>query len=173
MLFICGSGGVVGQLLDQPVDVSKHPDVADQAVRKCEHRSTRVFESLTGRCQPEHLPLVGTGVPEMGKRLVRFGDGGENFVVEVGSECLDVIDVFTELVESDLGLPERTTKVDLRVEDVTEDGLVEPVPQVLVEAVDQLELPIGIHPINPGNAIGPQVPLFAGRGLSSRVWFLR
>ena len=58
--------------------------------------------SSTGRCQSEHLSLMSTGVGEEGKHQVPFGDGGEDFVVEVGSERLDVIDVFTELIEPDL-----------------------------------------------------------------------
>ena len=145
---MCGSGGVDGQLLSQSVDVSKYPDIADQAVSKREHRGPGVLESFTGGFQSEHLSLMSTGVGEAGKRQVPFGNGGEDFVVEVGSERLDVIDVFTELVESDLGLSERPSKVDLRVEDLTEDGLIEPVPHVVVEAVNQSELISRIHSVN-------------------------
>ena len=149
---MCRSGGVDRQLLSQPVDVSKYPDIADQAAREGEHRSPGIFETLTGWCQLKHLALVSAGVGEADKRQVSFGDRGDDFVVEVGSERLDVIDVFTKLLESNLGLPERSSKVDLRVENVTEHGLIERVPHVVVEAVDQSELLSRIHSLNLGNA---------------------
>ena len=149
---VCSSGGVNGQLLSQPVDVSKYPDIADQVAREGEHRGPGIFETLTGWCQLKHLALVSAGVGKADKRQVSFSDGGDDFVVEVGSERQDVIYVFTKLVESDLGLPERSSKVDLRVENVTEHGLIERVPHVVVEAVDQLELLSRIHSLNLGNA---------------------
>ena len=137
-------------MLSQSVDVSKYPDIADQTVIKREHRRPGVLESFTGRCQAEHLALVGAGVGEAGKRQVSFGDAGKDFVVKVGSEALDVIDVFAELVEPDLGLAKRPSKVDVQVEDLTENGLVEPVPHVVVETVYQSELLNRIHSVNLG-----------------------
>ena len=78
------------------MDVSKHPDVADLAVRECEHCSPGIFESPTSRCESEHFSLVGACVGESGKRQILFCDGGVDLVVEVGSERLDVIDVVAE-----------------------------------------------------------------------------
>ncbi len=139
---------LLGQLLGQTVDVSKYPDIADLSLRKCEYRSTGVDKTSPGGCQTEDLSLVGPRVRQTCERLVAFGDRGNHFIVKIGCESLDVVDVVAELVESNLCLPEGSTEVDLWVENLVEDSFVEPIPHVVVEAVDQTELLCRVHPGN-------------------------
>ena len=90
--------------------------------------------------------------------------------MEVGCECLDVVDVVTELSKAGLGLSQRPAETDIRVKDFSEDGLVEPVPQVVVEPLDKLELLVVIHSLSViRHQRRPHVPVWADMTATKRL----
>lgn len=67
---------------------------------------TRVLKPFTSRDDPNNFSKMGPRIGETHESLVPFGDGGEDLIVEVGSECLDVVDKVAELLKAHFGLPE-------------------------------------------------------------------
>jgi hypothetical protein len=88
------------------------------------------------------LASMRPAVCKASERLVSFGDHFFDFVGEIRKSSLDEVNVFPELVVPIFALSQRAPKLYVFGQQYRNEALIEAVPHLMVEALDQLPVSV-------------------------------
>jgi len=109
------------QLLQETVNVSKHPDRINSASAYREKSSSGIFDSVMSWGNSKNLTLVGSRVGKARERPASFTHDIFNVIVKIWKCILYEIDVFAEFGVPLLVLAQRSSELKILCQELRED----------------------------------------------------